>query len=121
MPSLVPVPSIPVPWTDTGFGYPADMNANLTQAPISDRQVILRVTNPGHSAVHIRIEPWAREYDLFAGTSREFVFTGSDPADIEVEVLATAITIYGWTGSVLDGIGLPVPPTPRGSGDVPAL
>jgi hypothetical protein len=47
---------------------------------------------------------------------REFAFAGSDPADIEVEVIPTEITIYGWTGSVLDGIGLPVPATPPVSG-----
>ena len=76
----------------------------------------LRVTNAGNSAVHVRIEPWAREYDLSAGTSREFAFAASDPADIEVEVLPTEIAIYGWTGSVLDGIGLPVPATPPVSG-----
>jgi hypothetical protein len=76
------------------------------------------MTNPSHSRVLVRIEPWAREFDLSPGTSREFVFTGPDPADIEVEVMPTEITIYGWTGSVLDGIGLPAPPTPPGPGDI---
>jgi hypothetical protein len=80
---------------------------------------VLRVTNPGNAEVLVRIEPWSREYDLSAGATREFVFTGPDPADIEVEVMPTEITIYGWTGSVLDGIGLPVPPVPHGSSDIP--
>jgi hypothetical protein len=86
---------------------------------LPDRRLLLRVTNPGHADVLVRIERWAREYDLPAGATREFVFTGPDPADIEVELMPTEVTIYGWIGSVLDGIGLPVPPTREGSSDIP--
>ena len=49
---------------------------------------------------------------------REFVFSGPDPADLELRVESTGITIYGWVGSVLDGMGLPVPETLRGPGDI---
>ena len=86
---------------------------------LPDRRLVLRVTNPGQAEVHLRIEPWAREYDLSARATREFIFTGPDPADIEVEVMSREITIYGWTGAVLDGIGLPVPPVPQIRGDIP--
>lgn len=89
-----------------------------TKARTPGRRLAIRVTNPAVSAVHVRIEPWAREYDLSPGTTREFNFAGPDPADIEIEVRPTEITIYGWTGSVLDGIGLPVPKTPQRSGDI---
>jgi len=60
----------------------------------------------------VRVEPWAREYDIAPGTSREFHFAGPDPADIEIEVAPAEVTIYGWVGSFLDDTGLPVPGTP---------
>jgi hypothetical protein len=83
-------------------------------------EVTFRLSNSTHSPLHAVIEPWAREYDLPAGGFREFVFSGPDPADLEVRVESTAITIYGWVGSVLDGMGLPVPEIPRGPGDIRA-
>ena len=83
-------------------------------------KTVLRVTNPSNAKVLVRFEPWVREYDISAGAAREFALTGPDPADIEVEVRPTEITIHGWTGSVLDGIGLPVPNAPQGSGDIHA-
>ena len=79
------------------------MASNPTQVQSPGRRLAFRVTNAGLSALHVRVEPWAEEYDLSAGTTREFIFTGPDPADLEIEVKATEITIYGWTGSVLDG------------------
>ena len=68
------------------------------------RAVVLRVVNPGDSAMHVRVEPWGREYDVDAGAKREFALTGPDPIDIEVEVLPAEVVIYGWTGSILDDI-----------------
>lgn len=96
------------------------MDRSTAKAPTLDRRLAFRVSNPGLSAVHVRVEPWAREDDLSAGSSRDFVLTGPDPADIEVAVMPTEITIYGWAGSVLDGIGLPVPSTPERPGDIGA-
>ena len=62
------------------------------------------------------VEPWAREYDIPAGTSAQFDFDGPEPAHIEVESRSDALVIYGWSGSTLDDgahpIGMPVPPTP---------
>ena len=84
-----------------------------------DRQLAFRVNNVGKSMILVRIEPWAHEYDLPAGSTHEFVFTGPDPVDIDVDVASTEITVYGWIGSVLDGRGLPVPRTPPRSGDIP--
>jgi hypothetical protein len=94
------------------------MDSISAQPRPPDRLVTLRVTNPSDSPVHVLVEPWAREYDLRASATREFVFSGPDPVDIEVDILSTGITVYGWTGSVLDGIGLPVPRTPPASGDI---
>ncbi len=84
------------------------------------RRLVLRVTNPSDARVLIRLEPWAREIDLLPDVTREFVFTGPDPADIEIELMPAEVTIYGWTGSILDGIGDAVPPVPTRSGDIAA-
>jgi hypothetical protein len=90
-----------------------DRDAPESQTP--RRALVLRVVNPADSAMHVRIEPWGREYDLDARANREFALTGPDPIDIEVEVLPAEVVIYGWTESILDDIGLPVPPTPSRS------
>jgi hypothetical protein len=88
------------------------METDPMQTGTIDRRVVFRLTNRGSSPILVRIEPWAREVDLPVAGTHEFVLTGPDPADIEVEVAPAEVTVYGWTGSVLDGIGLPVPPTP---------
>jgi len=79
-----------------------------------------RLSNRTRSPVHAVVEPWAEEYDLPAGGIREFVFSGPDPADLDVRLESTGITIYGWVGSALNEMGLPVPEIPRGVGDTRA-
>jgi hypothetical protein len=82
------------------------------EKPAPHVRVLLRVTNRSPSALLVRIEPWAHEIELEAGVSHEALLTGPDPADVEVRVATNEVTVYGWVGSVLDGGGLPVPPTP---------
>lgn len=96
------------------------MDSSTPNASTLDRSLAFRVTNPGPAAVRVRVEPWAREYDLPAGSSRDFHLAGPDPAEIEVAVMPTEITIYGWAGAVLDGIGLPVPSLSERPDDTPA-
>jgi hypothetical protein len=77
------------------------------------RPIACRISNRNHEPLLVRIEPWAREVTLAAGATHDLVFTGPDPAFIEIESAPGVVTVYGWVDSVLDGNGLPVPPTPE--------
>jgi hypothetical protein len=74
------------------------------------------VINSNEVSMKVIVEPWAREYDVPAGTTAQFDFDGPEPIHIEVEASPDTLVIYSWVGSILvDGIhpiGLPVPPTP---------
>lgn len=65
-------------------------------------RLTFRVANPGDAVVLVRLEPWGREYDLNPRATRQFVFDGPDPAELEVEVGSDDFTIYGWAASVVD-------------------
>jgi hypothetical protein len=86
------------------------MNRNDEAAP--QARVVVRVGNPSSSSLLVRIEPWAEEVELEPGGSHEALLAGPDPADVEVRVASSEVTIYGWVGSELDGNGLRVPRTP---------
>jgi hypothetical protein len=79
---------------------------------VPQARVLFRVSNRSPSALLVRIEPWAQEVELEAGAIHESLLTGPDPADVEVRVATNGVTVYGWVGSILDGGGPPVPPTP---------
>jgi hypothetical protein len=89
---------------------PIDMDT--TENPTREQVARLRVANHGPSPTTLRMEPW--------GASHALVLTGPEPADIEIEVSPSEIVVYGWAGSVLDGIGLPVPESPRPRGEIGA-
>ena len=91
--------------------YAPAMGTQRTDKAAGSR-LIIRVGNPTDARILVRIEPWGREYDLSPGAGRAFTFDGPGPADVEVEVRPNELTIWGWTGSVLDEIGPPVPPFP---------
>jgi hypothetical protein len=84
------------------------------RASKGERRLVVRAGNRSGRSLHVRIEPWGREYDLSADAMREFVFTGPADSAVDVEVGADELTVFGWAGSVLDGIGLPVPALPPG-------
>ena len=77
-------------------------------------RTLVRVTNPGPAPIVLRVEPWGEEFSLAVGHIHDLVFEGPDPADINVEVLSSGVTIHGWVGSVLNGQGPPVPSVPPG-------
>ncbi len=93
---------------------------DTTENPTREQVARLRVANHGPSPTTLRMEPWGREMDLPVGASHALVLTGPEPADIEIEVSPSEIVVYGWAGSVLDGIGLPVPESPRPRGEIGA-
>ena len=74
------------------------------------------VINSNKISLKVIVEPWAREYDVPAGTIAHFDFDGPEPAHIDVEARSDALVIYGWVDSTMNDrihpIGLPVPPTP---------
>jgi len=76
----------------------------------------ITISNGTTMPLHLIMEPWAREQDVAEGGSTKVGLTGPNRADIEIQVTPAGMTLYGWTGSVLDdGInppGPPVPPTP---------
>ena len=90
----------------------AEQDEPKSQQPES--RVRLRVTNPTGATVHLRIDPWGRDYELPPGETQEVALEGPTPADIEVAAAPGKVTVYGWVGSQLAGEGPPVPRTPYG-------
>jgi len=76
----------------------------------------ITLTNSGETSLNLLVEPWAREYEVPSGGTRQVALSGPGDAEIEIQIRSAGITLFGWVGSELqDNINLPgarVPPTP---------
>jgi hypothetical protein len=88
--------------------------------PRHEVSVRIRVANQTGASMLLRIEPWGNEVSLPAAATHDLEFSGPDVADIEIRAGEAELTVYGWSGSDLDRMGLPVPPTPPVRGDIGA-
>jgi hypothetical protein len=85
------------------------------------KAVHLRIRNSRPYALTLRIEPWAEELPMPAGSLYEIVAQGPDDDCIEVSSNNEAFTVYGWSGSIISVFQdqalllecrIPVPPVP---------
>jgi hypothetical protein len=79
----------------------------------------ITIANVSDSPLHLILEPWANEHDVPAGGRIKLTLAGPEKADIEIEVGAAGMTVWGWVGSTLDDHinppGPPMPPIPGSS------
>jgi hypothetical protein len=83
---------------------PGQSNQNVRAA--------MRVTNKGDTPLTLILEPWATEYQVPPGSSRDVVETGGAPQEIiELQVSGTVMTFFARTGAVMsvvaNGVELP--------------
>jgi hypothetical protein len=60
------------------------------------------IKNARDASLLLRVEPWADEYELPPHGSRTIQVTGPDPAELEISIEDDVITVWGWTGSILE-------------------
>jgi hypothetical protein len=63
--------------------------------------VHLRIRNSRPYALTLRIEPWAEELLMPAGSIYEIVAQGPDDDCIEISSNDEAFVVYGWSGSII--------------------
>ena len=57
--------------------------------------------NSKNHGVTFVLEPWGDVYEMAPGDQYLVIFTGPMPAEPEVDLTDDAITVYGWTGSMV--------------------
>ncbi len=72
----------------------------------------LRVANKGDRVLTVIIEPWATEYQIPPGASRDVIEEGGAPQEaIEIQISEGTLTFFARTGAVMsvvaNGIELP--------------
>jgi hypothetical protein len=63
------------------------------------------IKNARDVSLLVRVEPWADEHEIPPNEGITIKVTGPDPADLEVSIEDDVVTVYGWTGSILDADG----------------
>jgi hypothetical protein len=84
----------------------------MTSQTTRNTRAAIRVTNRGDVPLTLILEPWATEYQVPPGTSRDVVETGGAPQEtVELQVSGTVMTFFARTGAVMsvvaNGVELP--------------
>ena len=66
-----------------------------------EQETRLRVINSKAHGVTFVLEPWGDIYDMAPEDEFVVVFLGPGPAEPEVDLTEDAVTVYGWTGSMV--------------------
>jgi hypothetical protein len=62
----------------------------------------LQLRNSRTVTVKLRLEPWGEEYAFAGGAVVELRAHGPDAGSLEIDSDDRSITIYGWSGSVVE-------------------